>query len=326
MALALPPPNLVDRFRADVTALKADPGVIGLAVSGGPDSLALLLLAAHAFPGQARAATIDHRLRSESANEARFVAELCRAIEVPHTILDVEVDTQRASLQNSARDARYRALDAWLHANGIPVLATAHHADDQAETLMMRLLRGSGVGGLSSVRARTTVPAPGSKAALIRPLLGWRRYELAALVEGAGVTPVDDPSNRDLGYERVRIRKCLSETPWIEATPLARSASALAEADEALDWIAQRLWNERAAVSRSEISWEHRGLPAELKRRLLTMTLAKLEPDAATPRGSELGRLIQTLEKGGIATLAGIKCKGGRTWTFNRAPPRRARG
>jgi tRNA(Ile)-lysidine synthase len=325
MSALSPPPQLAARFRADVAALAGDPDRIGVAVSGGPDSLALLLLSAAAFPGRTAAATVDHGLRAESGAEARFVAGVCADLGVPHIILEVEVDVARASIQNSAREARYAALDRWLADIGVPMLATAHHVDDQAETLMMRLIRGAGVGGLGGVRAVTPLPAAHSQAMLIRPLLGWRRAELRAIVEAAGITPVDDPSNTNPDFDRVRIRQHLAGSGWIDPSFLARSAAALAQADAALDWTVAQLWRERVSEDSEDLSCAHAGLPAELKRRLLVAILTRLAP-AAAPRGQEITRLLATLEAGGTAALAGILCKGGERWVFSRAPPRRRSG
>jgi tRNA(Ile)-lysidine synthase len=323
-AMSLPRPSepLLDRFRADATALGVD-GDLGVAVSGGPDSLALLLLAAAAFPGRVQAATVDHGLRPESAGEAQFVAGLCRTLDVPHAILAANVDTSRASLQRAARDARYAALEAWMASQSLRILATAHHVDDQAETLLMRLLRGSGVGGLSGVRARSPLPVRGSDTIVIRPLLGWRRAALRDLVEAAGLVAVDDPSNRDPGFDRVRIRGHLNETSWLDPEAMARSAAALAEAEDALTWTAERLWQERARIEEGEISLDPRGLPAELRRRLLLRALDALKADVGPPRGEEITRLLETLAEGGTATLAGVRCTGGELWLFGCAPPRR---
>ena len=186
----LPDPQLVARFAADLDALVAPGSKVGVAVSGGPDSLALLLLASAARPGLVEAATVDHALRAESRAEAEMVAALCERIAVPHEILKLE--WKRAAdrnLQARAREARYQMLGDWSLKRRLTAVATAHHLDDQAETLLMRLARGAGVGGLGATRARRPL-VKGVK--LVRPLLGWRKAELAALVAEAGVKPVDD--------------------------------------------------------------------------------------------------------------------------------------
>src|ERR1044071_7669487 len=127
----------VARFRADLEALTGGPPErLGVAVSGGPDSLALLLLAHAAYPGRVHAATVDHGLRPESAAEAAFVAGLCGARDIPHATLRAEMQ-ERSNIQAAARARRYALLTQWLGGIGAQFLATAHHLDDQAETLLM---------------------------------------------------------------------------------------------------------------------------------------------------------------------------------------------
>jgi tRNA(Ile)-lysidine synthase len=323
--MAIPPPSseLVARFVRDLAELAGDFDRLALAVSGGPDSLALLLLAQAAFPGRIAAATVDHGLRKESEQEARFVADLCAQLNVPHAILKAEVDTKSASLQQSARRARYAALGRWLQEQRLNLLATAHHTDDQAETLLMRLLRGAGVAGLAGVRARGAFPGSHERQ-LVRPLLGWRRAELRALVEQAGITPVEDPSNADPRFDRTGMRSRLAVADWLDPDALAHSASALADADEALNWAALNIYNTRVREQDSKLLFSHRGLPRELKRRTVRAILGAVAPDAS-PRGAELDRLLGRLEAEQSATLAGVKCSGGAEWCFERAPPRRAR-
>ncbi len=323
MALPAPSTDLVDRFRGDVDALRGAGETLAVAVSGGPDSLALLLLACAAFPGRIRAATVDHGLRPESAHEAERVAEICRLIPCPHEILRVVVPVGGEGVQSEARRARYGALAGWMCRLGLDALLTGHHADDQAETLLMRLARGSGVGGLAGIRARTALPGSGDAALLLRPLLGWRRDELAAIVAAAGVEPVDDPSNRDENFDRVRIRNRLAETPWLDAPALARSAAALAEADEALDSVAAALLAERSQQSGGAILFRPDGIADELVRRVLLLCLRRVAAEAE-PRGEQLTSLVRTLRAGGTATLAGVKCTGGEAFRFEPAPPRRS--
>src|SRR5215212_9639633 len=227
-------PEIVQRFSVDLDGLVSREGRIGVAVSGGPDSLALLLLAAAARPGLVEAATVDHGLRPESRAEAEMVAAVCERIAVRHEILKVEwKKSADRNLQARAREARYQKLGDWAHKRRLTAVATAHHLDDQAETLLMRLARGAGVGGLGATRARRPL-VKGVK--LVRPLLGWRKAELAALVASAGVKPVDDPSNRDPRYDRVQMREWLRRAEWANPERLAASAAWLNEADEALDW------------------------------------------------------------------------------------------
>lgn len=301
--------ELVDRFRADIGALTGrEPGRLGLAVSGGPDSLALLLLAQAAFPDAIAAATVDHGLRPEGAAEARFVAGICVGLGVPHAILTAD-EAIAGNIQAGARALRYRLLGAWAAHEGLAWVATAHQQDDQAETLLMRLGRGAGLAGLAGVRARTEIHG----LQLIRPLLGWSRAELARIAAPLG--PVADPSNADPRYDRARLRERLAGADWLDAAAFARSAQALAQAEEALEWAAERLFAERVADG----AFDPAGVPVELRRRIVLMLLGAAEP----PRGPDLQRLLATLEAGGTATLAGVKCSGGARWTFTPAPPRR---
>ena len=315
MNIALPERHA--RFRADLAALAGPaPPAFGVAVSGGPDSLALLLLAASAFPGRIEAATVDHGLRPESAAEAAFVGELCAARGIAHaTLTGPPVE---GNVQAGARALRYRLLGQWARDRGLAFILTAHHQDDQAETLLMRLQRGAGLAGLAGIRPRATMDG----LTVLRPLLGWRRAELAEIVAGAGLTPVDDPSNRDDRYDRARLRRQLAGTAWLDIPALARSAAALAEAETALDWTAEQLIAGRTGAAHEGLTFDVADLPAELRRRALLRLLALLVP-AEPPRGDAVQRLLAALEAGETATLAGVKCEGGPVWRLTPAPPRR---
>ena len=318
-----PPPDQIARFKRDMARLGFGGGALGLAVSGGPDSLAMLLLASGAFPGQVEAATVDHRLRSESTIEALHVEDICTRLGVRHSILNVTVPDGPAGLQAEARTARYEALQQWAGSRGISHLATAHHADDQAETLLMRLQRGSGVAGLGGIRP----VRPLGELLLIRPLLGWTKSELVHLVSGAGIEPVDDPSNRDRRFDRSAVRAFLSENPQFEARRLARAAAAMQEADEALVWSATQLFEDRVTSAGGEWRIDVAGLPRELRRRLLSLTIAEMRTAAGLEpawTGSEdVEGLLAALESGNASTLAGIAGRGGAFWHLRVAPPRR---
>lgn len=322
----VPAADLVSRFESDLGRLIAPGERLGIAVSGGPDSLALLLLAAAARPGQVEAATVDHGLRPESRGEAEMVAGLCERIGVPHFVLSLEWDeTPQTGLQEKARDARYAALGRWMVERGLSALATGHHLDDQAETLVMRLNRGSGVRGLAAMRASAPLPGnPGLR--LLRPLLGWSRAELERLCADASLEPADDPSNRDERHERVRIRRALSESGWLDRAALGRSAANLAAADEALDWMAEAEWRLRVEQEGEQLHYRPSAAPAEIRRRLVAKAVCLLASEGSGEelRGGELDRLMEKLEAGGTATLRGVRCSGGAEWSFAPAPPRKA--
>lgn len=315
-----PAVEAVQRYAADLDALIAPDVPIGIAVSGGPDSIALLLLAAAARPDRIEAATVDHGLRPESGSEAAMVADVCGKLDVPHRILLADwPQPPEANVQAEARAMRYRLLNEWAMDRGLTAVATAHHADDQAETLLMRLLRGSGVGGLGGTRARRALS---EEVQLLRPLLGWRKAELEELVQAAGLTPVDDPSNRDPKHDRSRIRQMLGKSDWIDPARLAVSASAIRDADEALDWALAPLIGARIKEDGDALIIEPFDLPKELKRRLLLAAFAEL--GAGPPRGPELLRAMGELERGATATLSGLKLEGGPLWRISPAPPRRS--
>jgi tRNA(Ile)-lysidine synthase len=323
----VPDDAAVARFDDALTRLAPDARRIGLAVSGGPDSVALLLLAHAARPGRVAAATVDHGLRVEARAEAAFVAGLCDALGVPHVTLRVSITADGHGVQAAARGARYAALADWCAGEGIDILATAHHLDDQAETLLMRLARGAGVAGLAGVReARPLHRRPGAGrgdgegVGLIRPLLAWRKDDLAAIVAAAGIAPVDDPSNRDPRYDRTSVRALLAMGAFDPAR-LAASAAHLAEAEVALDWAAAQAWDQRVAETGDAIVIDPTALPEELKRRLLARALAHFAGPA--PSGPELARLKDRLNAGGSANLAGVLARGGRSWRLSAEPPRR---
>ena len=314
---AAPTRAQADRF-AQALALLAPPGPIALAVSGGPDSLAMLLLGAATHAGNVIAATVDHGIRPESAGEARMVAKLCRRLGLPHATLRVEVGGGGGP-QAAAREARYPALERWAIEAGAVALATAHHLDDQAETVLLRLARGAGVGGLAGVRPARRLA---SGLVLVRPLLGWRRAELGAIVAAAGVVPVDDPSNRDPRYDRTRARTLLAGG-WPEAARLAAVAAHLADAEAALGWATAREGERRIGRAQGVALLDPADLPDELLRRLVAHLVREIDGGDAAIAGPDLTRLIERLRRGEHATLGQVKAIPGERWRFERAPARR---
>ncbi len=288
--------------------------------------MALLLLARTALPGRIDAATVDHRLRAESAEEARLVAMVCARLDVPHCTLAVSVDV--GNLQDRARKVRYAALGDWVEAQRLEGLATAHQLDDQAETLIMRLNRGSGLSGLVGIRARTGIPGCGGR--LIRPLLNWRRAELAELVAASGIAGVVDPSNSDDAFDRVRIRKALAGAPWIDAEALARSAALLADADEMLAHFISRERIECVA-ERPEGGLRYHALrigpPGANPLRIGVVQGIFRQLGSAIDRGAA-ARLIESLIAGQRGNVAGIQAmprdfEGERVWDFETENTRR---
>lgn len=295
-----------------------------VAVSGGPDSLALLRLAHAAFGDRVRALTVDHRLRPEAADEADTVAADAAALGVPHATLRWAGPHPTANRQAAARDARYALLRDWCAANGVAWLATAHHRDDAAETLLLRLARGSGPGGLSGIRPRRDL---GHGVTLLRPLLAWRRADLAAVVAAAGWAAADDPSNRDPRFDRTQARTLLATTAWLDPARLAASAAHLADAEAALAWAADLAWASRVETGDGTVVADAAGLPHDLARRLLVRAVTTLAP-AAVFRGDGVERVLRHLAAGTGGTLAGVVVRavtrhGTPLWQFRAAPPRR---
>ena len=307
---------------------------MGLAVSGGPDSLAMLLLAAAAIsdPELIAVASIDHGLRPEAAGEVALVESVCAALGVPFTPITVTLGP--GNVQARAREARYAALAQWAEAGGIPAIATAHHADDQAETLLMRLARGSGLPGLAGVRAWSELPE--SEVALIRPLLGFRKKELEQALEAAEVTPARDPSNENRAFDRVRVREHLAEHDWLDAHALADSAGHLAEALRALEWYALLDWEEMVAEEevRDPASGPVYRYYANVPRAIQIETVSRIvEALGGRVTRSEAGRAADRLWNGENASLGGVLAVPDvekiaqfgtevRVWRFRPEPPR----
>jgi tRNA(Ile)-lysidine synthase len=341
----------VERFRADFAGAldrSVAPGErIALAVSGGPDSMAMLALAHAAFPGQVTAATVDHRLRAESAGEAEMVAAWCAAVGIPHTTLIVEDEIGTVAVQARARERRYLLLLHWAVESGAKCLTTAHHADDQAETFLMRAARGSGVAGLAGIRARQTrevsklVGDSGMvfdvwAVELVRPLLQWRVAELRALAVEQALPFVDDPSNADDHYDRTRFRALLRDTPWLDPAQIAKSAAYATEADATLREIETWLWRTRKIVpvgvkDPDDQSWlDIADLPREMKRRMCRSAIDSVRTVNGIVRpafddSTNIEPLLDALEAGRSATQAGILVSvKGSIWRFAQEPPRRS--
>ena len=211
---------------------------IVLAVSGGPDSIALMWLAARWRRALARgprliAVTVDHGLRAEAAGEARNVKRLARALDLPHRTMRWTGAKPKTGLPAAARAARYGLLARAARESGATHILTAHTRDDQAETLLMRLLRGSGIAGLAAMAPVTEREG----VLLARPFLNVSKSQLIATLRKAKVAFADDPTNRDTNFTRPRIRAVmpLLAAEGGDARNLARLASRLARANAAIE-------------------------------------------------------------------------------------------
>jgi tRNA(Ile)-lysidine synthase len=316
-----PPPELVARFKEALERLWPEGGKLGLAVSGGPDSMAMLLLAEAAIPGRFEVATVDHGLRPESAEECAMVTRICAARDIPCETVPVIVG--EGNLQEEAREARYAAMAVWCERRKLRALATAHHADDQTETLVMRLNRASGLAGLAGVRERLYIEE--LEITLVRPVLGFRRAELASIVEIAGLEAVRDPSNEDDSFDRVRVRKALVEADWIDPIAWAQSASHLAVAEEAIDYLAHQSWAESMVREDGGIRIKGPHWRA-VELRLFERAIREL---GGKPRGMDVARLHDRVQNGGGGNVAGVQVtyeyepSEGVSWLFRPEPPRR---
>jgi tRNA(Ile)-lysidine synthase len=317
-------------------------GVI-LAVSGGPDSTALMVLAARWAKAHKRApkliaVTVDHRLRAAAAAEAAAVGRLARRLGVAHRTLLWRGKKPKSGLQEAARNARYRLLaDAAAHA-GYGHILTAHTLDDQAETVLFRLARGSGLGGLAGIAH--AIPLPGFSTSgqetifLVRPLLHIAKARLIATLEAAGIAYSEDPSNRDPRFTRARLRTLMPALAreGLDARGLARLAARMRRAESAIEFAVGAA---RAALAPGP--WPNRGpvvfdaarfanLPAEVGLRLLGRAIAHTGDEGPV----ELAKLEALYDSLRLAhsrlrrTLAGaLITLGGDHLTVGRAPARR---
>lgn len=313
MQLSAPPELAVVKFADAVQKLAEDGTRLLLAVSGGPDSLAMLLLAHAAMPERILAATVDHQLRPEAADEAAFVAALCDKLHIPHAVLRPSVPIS-GNLQSQARKVRYALLQTHADARDCEYTATAHHADDQLETVLMRIARGSGIDGLAGIRTQQN--------RIIRPMLAFTKAELEGICEHSGVTPASDPSNADDSFDRVAMRQWLASAPHpFDPHRAVRSASAFADALAALEWMANDAFETHVLREGDTLAINASALPREIQRRLLLRALDQIQP-GYVPRGDATDRALDTLHSGGRQTLGDVLCEGGETWRFRPAPQR----
>jgi len=312
------PPALAQRFADTMGQMLGPdfPSKLGIAVSGGGDSMALLYLThnwARVMGIPLHVATIDHGLRAESASEAAFVAEECGALGHGHDVLRWDGWDGTGNLQDAARRARLDLIDGWR--GDVAHVLFGHTADDQAETLLMRLRRGSGVDGLAGIPPRRTYGERSRGYTILRPLLAERREALRHYLRVFQGTWVEDPSNHDPLFDRVRMRKLLTElepqgmgVPHLADTArqMARARAALiARARSVLDDVAQTTSTGDVLLHRDPLA----ALEEESRLRLMAASLIWVASAEYRPRLAALEALTETVLSGGAATLHGCEVR-----------------
>ncbi len=289
----------------------------GLGVSGGADSMALMQLAsrwrerADGGGPDFSVLTVDHGLRAGSAQEAGWVSEQARELGFPCTILRWQPGEKSSRIQEDARAARYGLMAEHAHAHGLDALLTAHHLDDQAETLLMRLGRGSGLDGLAGI------PMYGHWAGLrvLRPLLDMPKTRLVETLKASGLEWLEDSSNDDTRFERVRLRRAMDglKSLGISADAMARSARRLRRAREALDRTAGQFLQANCQLDDAGFcrinaqAFSH--APDDIALRAVARALQGVGGQASLPRLSKLEALLEALKtsEGAALTLAGCQ-------------------
>ncbi|MEJ1158142.1 tRNA lysidine(34) synthetase TilS [Prosthecomicrobium sp. N25] len=314
----------VDRLLAPFRTARA----LALAVSGGPDSTALMVLAAGwrdrtpAAP-PLRVLTVDHALRPASAAEAAAVATRAAALRLPHETLTWAGPKPAAGLQAAARQARYRLLAEAARRAGCDRLLTAHTLDDQAETVLMALARGSGVYGLAAMPPSR----PLGGLALDRPFLDVPKARLVATLEARGETWAEDPSNRDPRFRRAETRRILAALAplGLDVRALSETAARMARAAAAIDATVDALLAGAASLRPGGyVRLDHEAwmaAPAEVRLRALARLIRTVAPGPYPPRLARLEELEQALRAAGDLpgrTLGGARVvgEGGAVWLF----------
>lgn len=295
------------------------PPAIAVMVSGGGDSTALLALSAQWAKGRCDvvAVTVDHGLRAQSAAEAEAVGDLAQSLGLAHVTLKWQW-TGQGNLQAAARTARYGLVQDWRRRKypDIGAILVGHTQDDQAETFLMRLARGSGVDGLAAMKAMPLSQkeaASHDAAPVIRPLLWATRAELRDFLDAQGMAWIDDPSNEDEAYLRVRTRRLMADLAEIglDAAGLARTAAHMGRASAAL-------WARAADMAAQVVHEPYPGilvydLPAmmgveeETRLRLLAHGLGCLTQNPYRPRLNSLENLFAQAAAGQGGTLHGVQ-------------------
>ncbi|WP_286828121.1 MULTISPECIES: tRNA lysidine(34) synthetase TilS [Kordiimonas] len=290
-----------------------DGAPLAVAVSGGPDSLCLVLLASEI--ANVVCLTVDHGLRPESAAESATLEKLMADKGIPCHRLVWQGKKPEANIQAEARIARYHLMNDWCVANGVGYLLTAHHQDDQAETLLLRLARGSGVYGLAAMPPTSNMPGTDGRITLVRPLLGVPKKQLMATLEAMKVGWLEDPSNKAMQFDRVKVRSFLENPPLegLRADRLAATAGRLRRTRDALEYYENRWLTEN-------VEYRHDGtlmfdpaafdsVPEEIMLRAIASMCRTVSGERYVPRMEKLERAADAMRAPGFSglTLYGVQ-------------------
>lgn len=298
---------LIAGFAQAMAALDP-PARLGLAVSGGSDSMALMHLVQRWGGATLHVATVDHGLRPEATTEAAMVGDVARSLGLPHVTLHWQAWDGRGNLQDSARRARLGLLRDWAARSGLDAILLGHTRDDQAETVLMRLARGSGVDGLAGMAARRA----DASVLWLRPLLDISRAELREWLRAQGIPWCDDPSNDDPRFDRIKARQALA-TLGLDTARLAETAQRMAEARIVLDLAASEAARRLGRAEHGDILFQRPAfdaLPADTRHRLLAEALCQIGSTPYRPRLAALQSALQAPR----ATLHGCLITRGMDW------------
>ena len=286
--------------------VNSDDVSLAVAVSGGGDSMALLLALYHYVQKSALsikiiALTVDHKLRPDAALEAMQVGEWCQNLGIEHHILAWEFDEMPTSaIQEKARNARYQLMGGFCLSQQVKRLFVAHNLEDNAETFLMRLKRGAGLKGLRGIATHMQRDVGRQQIEIIRPLLSVSRADLRAYLRAHDQAWFDDASNQNEMFERVKIRNFLSENMWLDSAHVAQSAKRLARADDALEFYVEDFWQNKIEFLQFGIAHikqaDFADLPTELKLRLLARLVWTLGGQDSPPRWQKIENLWQQIQ------------------------------
>ena len=301
----------IDNF---LDGLSYHPDTLGVAVSGGSDSLSLLYLI-NSWSNKKNLKivilTVDHNLRNGSADEALYVGELCNKLGLMHKTLFWDHEDIEGNLSASAREARYRLMQ-----NSIPsdaILITGHTLDDQAETFLMRLRRGSGVDGLASMAEQSYLSFGNDGITIFRPLLDFERQTLRKVLKFYKVDWIEDPTNNDQSFERVRVRDLLARFVeiGIDKNTIGRTALLMQSAKTALNHFASDCYEKFGSCDNGDIIFdfsEFSKQPLDVKRRLISAAQKWISNQKYRPRLSQVDALINSIDEKVTFSGSGTIC------------------